>query len=275
MTIKLKAATSDLVIYPEMGPGLLAHIAASSRLFQFMTTTLIAAILASTSATDENLKTLDAISFHDQPGVLYVRLRQVAVAFDSALVRGAGQWHFANMPVQPEKTRKLYDGTQLIRLGALRHHNFMMNWDPTKKRATLKAANRPGKAVYVRRGDQRVVVNKSHLMLVAWQGESVVFRSQVGIGRLGYESPNGNFKVQNYRAKMHYSSLYNNTPMPWAVQIVGNVFIHGSPQARGRSSHGCIRLATSGRNPAKWFYMWAERGTPVAIQGHWPAGSKP
>lgn len=240
-----------------------------------MTTTLIAAILASTLATDENLKTLDGVTFHDQPGVLYVRMRQVAVAFDSSLVRTPGQWYFAGKPVQSENIRRLLDGTQLIRLGALRHHTFMVNWDQVKKRATLKVANRPGKAVYVRRGDQRVVVNKSHLMIVAWQGESVVFRSPVGIGRLGYESPNGNFKVQKYRSKMHYSSLYNNTPMPWSVQVVGNVFIHGSPQARGRSSHGCIRLGTTGGNPARWFYTWVEKGTPVAIQGHWPKGSKP
>jgi lipoprotein-anchoring transpeptidase ErfK/SrfK len=159
-------------------------------------------------------------------------------------------------------------------LSSLFDYGYLVRWDEASKRAVVKSKAKPGVAIFVRRGDQRVVVNKSHLMLVGWQGQSVVFRSKVGIGRAGYDTPNGTFKVQPYRTEMHRSSLYNNTPMPWAVQIVGNIFVHGSPVAHGRSSHGCIRLPTSGKNPAKSFYDWVERGTAVSIQGHWPANAK-
>jgi lipoprotein-anchoring transpeptidase ErfK/SrfK len=31
------------------------------------------------------------------------------------------------------------------------------------------------------------------------------------------------------------------------------------------ASHGCIRLPLDGGNPARFFYEWIDRGTPVKV----------
>jgi lipoprotein-anchoring transpeptidase ErfK/SrfK len=58
--------------------------------------------------------------------------------------------------------------------------------------------------------------------------------------------------------------------MPWSVQINGHIFIHGfSSVPAYPASHGCIRVPLTGPNPARCFYEWIHRGTPVAvIQGN-------
>jgi hypothetical protein len=220
------------------------------------------------------LSTVDGVTFHASPGRIYVSVRKISNVFGMPITYENRTFALMGRQIDVGQTRRLLNGSLLLNISELRKHGMTVNWDAKSKRATVKSAAIPGKAIYVRRGDQRVVVNKSRLVMAAWQGSNVVFRSQIGIGREGYNTPSGNYKVQPYRARMHRSSLYNNTPMPWSVQIVGNIFIHGAEVARGRTSHGCIRLPTCGANPAKWFYEWVERGTPISIQGAWPAGAK-
>jgi lipoprotein-anchoring transpeptidase ErfK/SrfK len=55
--------------------------------------------------------------------------------------------------------------------------------------------------------------------------------------------------------------------MPWSVQITGNIFVHGFTSVpRAPASHGCIRLPLDEGNPAKLFFDWVDRGTPVHIR---------
>ena len=97
-----------------------------------------------------------------------------------------------------------------------------------------------------------------------------MLRSPVSTGVAAKETPNGIFRVQPYRARLHKSSIYDDARMPYAVQIVGNIFVHGWSRVNGvPGSHGCIRLPVSGANPALFFYRWADTGTPVAITGKW------
>ncbi|HJP82561.1 MAG TPA: L,D-transpeptidase [Fimbriimonadaceae bacterium] len=219
---------------------------------------------------ESQLKTLDGITFYDQPGTLYCRARQIANAFHLILDKSSGKWRLDNRPIPTESTRKLVDGTLLVSVTSLKHNGMSVRWDPKESRAVVKVQNEPGKALYIRRGAQRVVLNKRAMQLVAWQGRSVVFRSTVGIGKIAHQTPNGIFKAQAYRTPLHRSTLYNESPMPWAIHIVGDIFIHGAKVAEGRSSHGCIRLPMTGPNKAKWFYSWIEKGTPVSISGAWP-----
>ena len=100
------------------------------------------------------------------------------------------------------------------------------------------------------------------------QGNLVVMRTKVSTGREGKRTPNGEFEAGPYKARMHRSSLYNDAPMPYSVQIVGNIFVHGfSSVPDYPASHGCIRLPTDGA--ARFFYEWVQRGTPVHIEGRW------
>jgi lipoprotein-anchoring transpeptidase ErfK/SrfK len=70
------------------------------------------------------------------------------------------------------------------------------------------------------------------------------YRWPVSTARRGYRTPIGNFQVQAMR-RVHYSSLYNNAPMPWSIFLHGHYAIHGTTEIQnlGRpASAGCIRL---------------------------------
>lgn len=120
-------------------------------------------------------------------------------------------------------------------------------------------------------GPRRVVIDKSEQRLRAYDGDRLVFSTRVSTGKEGKRTPNGNFSAQ-YKDRMHYSSLYDNAPMPFSVQFSGNYFLHGySYVPFSPASHGCIRLPMKepGRNPAKLFYEWVRPGTPIAVVGKW------
>ena len=67
----------------------------------------------------------------------------------------------------------------------------------------------------------------------------------VSTARSGYRTPTGNFRAQ-WLSRMHYSSKYDNAPMPHSVFFYGGYAIHGTNAvgSLGRpASHGCVRLA--------------------------------
>jgi lipoprotein-anchoring transpeptidase ErfK/SrfK len=67
----------------------------------------------------------------------------------------------------------------------------------------------------------------------------------VSTARRGYRTPVGRYKPYLLE-RMHYSRLYDYTPMPHSVFFSRGYAIHGTTEVRrlGRPvSHGCIRLA--------------------------------
>ena len=113
---------------------------------------------------------------------------------------------------------------------------------------------------------KRVVIDKSSQTLRAYEGGALVFQSRVSTGRAGRETPSGSFSAKS-KSRMHYSSLYDNAPMPYSVQFSGNYFIHGySSVPNFPASHGCIRLPVSS---ASAFFNWVEPGTPISVTGQW------
>ena len=228
------------------------------------------AILAGACCAQAGVATFDGITFYDSHGKLYMPLRQVSRVLDWPLSKNHGHWVLHGSVVPAARLHRLASGTALVDVTWLKSAGAIVH--RSKPAAfVVKDAKRPGKAFYVRRGMQRVFVNKSTQTLLGVQGHQVVLRSQISTGMEGHETPKGIFKIQSYRAKIHKSKLFANTPLPWAVQVVGNVFIHGDGDTHSRHSHGCIRLPVSGRNYARWFYFWVEPGTPVTILGKWPA----
>ena len=69
----------------------------------------------------------------------------------------------------------------------------------------------------------------------------------ISSGRQGYRTPTGSYSPKRMR-RMHYSSKYDNAPMPHSIFFHRGYAIHGTDKAHqlGRpASHGCVRLHPS------------------------------
>ena len=121
-------------------------------------------------------------------------------------------------------------------------------------------------------GDKKVVVDQTLQILRAYEGDRLILECPISSGK-NHRTPNGSFRV-GYMSRMHYSSLYDDAPMPYSLQIKGNIFIHGFTYVPSRpASHGCIRVPVRGWNPARFLFYWVEPGTPVVVKGRWKGGS--
>lgn len=87
----------------------------------------------------------------------------------------------------------------------------------------------------------------------------------VSTARRGYITPKGQWGVQSMH-KMHYSTLFNNAPMPFTIFYNGHYAIHGTVDVKrlGRpASAGCVRLHPD--NARALFDLVKSRG-PEALQ---------
>ncbi len=95
-------------------------------------------------------------------------------------------------------------------------------------------------------------------------------RWKVSSGRDGYRTPTGSFRPYLLR-RMHYSSKYENSPMPHSVFFRGGYAIHGTQYVKRlgrRASHGCVRLDP--RNAAKLYRLVLVYGLDnTRIRIHW------
>lgn len=124
---------------------------------------------------------------------------------------------------------------------------------------------------------KRVEIDKTAQLLTAFEGERVVIQTRISSGKWDRSTPVGDFEVLG-KERMHYSSRYNNAPMPYSVRINGHVFIHGYKDVPDfPASHGCIRVPLGMESPARQFFEWVDVGTPVRVFGKWekPEKKKP
>lgn len=207
---------------------------------------------------------LEAVTFADRQDIRYVPVAEAARELRLKLVLDeAGRClQLGDLPLSPGMLRTLVDGTELVQMRDLELAG-----------ATVNAGENPAMLV-VRRGFYRftlvtspkhVEVSLSRQQLRGWQGSRLVLQTHISSGRNG-RTPAGVFKAGPFRARMHRSSLYHNAPMPWSVQINGNVFIHGFTEVPDYpASHGCIRVPLDAGNPARFFYEWVDTGAPVVV----------
>lgn len=88
-----------------------------------------------------------------------------------------------------------------------------------------------------------IIVDKSKQLMVV-ETDDGTYRWPVSTARAGYHTPTGVFHVQSME-KMHYSRLYDWSPMPNSIFFNGNIAIHGTPHISGLGtpkSHGCVRI---------------------------------
>lgn len=87
----------------------------------------------------------------------------------------------------------------------------------------------------------------------------------VSTARRGYRTPTGSYKVQSMH-KMHYSSLFDNAPMPFTIFFNGHYAIHGTYETKklGRpASAGCIRLHP---DDARFLFELVKERGPESLQ---------
>jgi hypothetical protein len=208
--------------------------------------------------------TLDAITFATQPGKLFIPVHEAIDELDWEVVRDA-QCHVTRLntlELRPGMLRQLVDGTELVSTEQL-----------ATAGAVVSTMNAEGEVKVggffhgftLRAGAQRVEVSLKNQRLKGWQGNRLVIETKISSGRNG-ATPAGEFHAGPYRSKLHFSSLYNNAPMPWSVQLHRHIFIHGfSSVPDYPASHGCIRMPLTGGNAARFFYEWVLSGTPVSV----------
>ncbi|MGD9861799.1 MAG: L,D-transpeptidase, partial [Pseudodonghicola sp.] len=88
-------------------------------------------------------------------------------------------------------------------------------------------------------------IDKSDQQMTVYLDYRPVYRWPVSTARSGKETPNGTFRPQSLQ-RMHYSTLYDNAPMPFSIFFSGDYAIHGTTETRHLghpASAGCIRLS--------------------------------
>lgn len=166
------------------------------------------------------------------------------------------------MPVATGSLRQLTDGTELVSAADLVKAGAAVTLPVADGSVTISDG---WQRFILKSVAQHVMIDLGKQRLEGWQGERRVLVTRISSGKNG-RTPAGEFKAGPYRAKMHRSSLYNDAPMPWSVQINGNIFVHGfSSVPAYPASHGCIRVPLTEGNPARFFYEWVQTGTPVSV----------
>lgn len=123
-------------------------------------------------------------------------------------------------------------------------------FDQEKVRADMYAVENSGPSIdqiVKMKGKMLVNIDLSSQRMTLHKGGKLLYSWQVSTARSGYTTPQGRYKPYHLE-KMHYSKLYDNSPMPYSVFFKHGYAIHGTHYVRGlgrRASHGCVRLRTS------------------------------
>jgi hypothetical protein len=116
-------------------------------------------------------------------------------------------------------------------------------------------------AIDVDQSAQRMTVREHGEIVAEWN---------VSTARLGARTPNGRYRPQSM-SRMHYSTLYNNAPMPYSIFYSGNYAIHGTTSVRqlgNPASAGCVRLhPENARQLYALVQRYGMRNTTITITG--------
>ncbi len=100
---------------------------------------------------------------------------------------------------------------------------------------------------------------RQYLGLYEWGNLKYTLPISSGTGK---STPLKKFRV-HYMDEVHYSSLFEQAPMDYALNIGGDYFIHEGIVPGYPASHGCIRIFPL---QARFlFYQWAKPGIPGKI----------
>jgi lipoprotein-anchoring transpeptidase ErfK/SrfK len=216
-------------------------------------------------ATTQN-DAIQGVTFANTPGTLYAPASELSKAMGEDLSFDDDHKTLTLGSLKIKSKKRLLDGSTLVHVRDTSAIGAQVDWDQTTHMATIHYHDA---SVKIQDGVKYVVVDKSKQRISAYQGSRLVLQSKVSTGREGHGTPDGLFAAST-KQRMHRSRKYHFAPMPWSVQVHGDIFIHGFTSVPNRpASHGCIRMPLTQGNPAKYFYDWVDIGTPVKIQGRW------
>ncbi len=218
-------------------------------------------------------QSISALTFSKNPKQIYVPFRKSAEALGIEVIWDSGSQKagLGTVLFEDKEFEYLWDDSKVIELDVLKKAGIEVKPGTNSEEWILSFQ---GKEVIAKVGEKRVEVSISDQRLHAWQGDVLVMDTNVSTGRAGHRTPQGSFKTGPSKSKMHYSRLYNNSPMPYSVQVHGDVFIHGYHSVPSYpASHGCIRMPLKGRNAAKYFYNWVDLNIPVEIASDFKTSS--
>lgn len=206
---------------------------------------------------------VEAITFAVEPSKIYVPLGEATsrLKWNSSQSRDGTINKINGTSIAAHYSRSV-NGNLWVQLDALTLAGASVSIDPSKALYHISSGRRNFTATT---GSKRIEVDLARQRLCAYQGQLIVLDTNISSGRYG-NTPAGHFNAGPYKSRMHYSSKYNNAPMPWSVQITGHIFFHGfSSVPNYPASHGCIRVPLAGANPAQFLYEWVDIGTPIEI----------
>lgn len=224
---------------------------------------LLLAVAFGLTATQTRAGSVEAVRFAVEPGKAYIPVIEVTSRLKwQSSVSGDGKNLKINGTSIPASQTRIINGSIWVNFDALSSAGATVSEDPEKSKFDVASGRRRFTAVA---GSKRMEVDLARQRLYAYQGRLIVLDTNISSGRYG-NTPAGSFTAGPYKSRMHYSSKYNNAPMPWSVQITGHIFFHGfSSVPSYPASHGCIRVPLTGANPARFLYEWVDVGTPIDI----------
>jgi len=125
---------------------------------------------------------------------------------------------------------------------------------------------KPGEFVWIPEiapaGPMLLLVNVRTQRAVLYRNGVPIGATTVSTGKEGHETPTGVFTVLQKQIE-HYSSKYDNAPMPYMQRLTwGGVALHAGSLPGRPASHGCIRLP---RQFARLLYGVTTLGMTVVI----------
>jgi hypothetical protein len=112
--------------------------------------------------------------------------------------------------------------------------------------AAEPASLRPGEYVWQPerspQGEVEIVVSLPLQRAYVYRGGALIGVTTVSTGKPGHSTPTGRFDILE-KHRQHFSSKYNNAPMPYMQRLTWDGVALHAGQIPGRpASHGCVRL---------------------------------
>ncbi|HTL88170.1 MAG TPA: L,D-transpeptidase, partial [Leptolyngbya sp.] len=121
-------------------------------------------------------------------------------------------------------------------------------------------------STYKNTNQRWIEVRLSTQRLIAWEGKKPVHAVIVSTGKDSTPTLPGVFDIYvKYRSARMQGDDYDIPNVPYTMYYSGGYGIHGADWHHSFGtpvSHGCVNVAV---DQARWFFDWAEVGTPVIV----------